>query len=193
MREDFLSVIAARGDTQIKQNEGLAKYSTFKIGGEARYAIFPENKNALVFAVAACREFDIPCRVIGCGSNVLFDDGGFSGAVIFTKWVNKTEVSENIIRSECGLPLSALSTIAKNASLSGLEFAFGIPGSVGGAVYMNAGAYGGEIKDTLTEVEYFDTETETLHCRRACARLQGEHFSAQTLSSALGDICTASR
>ncbi len=170
MREDFLSVIAARGDTQIKQNEGLAKYSTFKIGGEARYAIFPENKNALVFAVAACREFDIPCRVIGCGSNVLFDDGGFSGAVIFTKWVNKTEVSENIIRSECGLPLSALSTIAKNASLSGLEFAFGIPGSVGGAVYMNAGAYGGEIKDTLAEVEYFDTETETL-CRAPAAEL----------------------
>lgn len=108
MREDFLSVIAARGDTQIKQNEGLAKYSTFKIGGEARYAIFPENKNALVFAVAACREADIPYRVIGCGSNVLFDDGGFSGAVIFTKWVNKNRGFRKY--HPCGMRASALGT-----------------------------------------------------------------------------------
>lgn len=159
MKEEFASLIALRGDTQIKKGEGLAKYSTFKIGGNARYAIFPENKNALVFAVTACREFGIPYRIIGCASNVLFDDGGFSGAVIFTKWVNKTEREGNIFRAECGLPLSALCILAKNLSLSGLEFAFGIPGSVGGAVYMNAGAYGGEIKDVLCEAEYFDAES----------------------------------
>lgn len=159
MKEDFASLIAMRGDTQIKKCEGLAKYSTFKIGGNARYAVFPESKSALVFAVTACREFGIPYRIIGCASNVLFDDEGFSGAVIFTKWVNKTERDGNIFRAECGLPLSALCLLAKNLSLSGLEFAFGIPGSVGGAIYMNAGAYGGEIKDVLCAAEFLDTES----------------------------------
>lgn len=162
MKKDFLSVLASCGDMQIKQNEGLAKYSTFKIGGKAKYALFPENKNSLIFAVKACREFDMPYRIIGCGSNVLFDDEGFSGVIIFTKQINKTEVRGNLLYAECGLPLTALCTLAKSTSLAGLEFAFGIPGSVGGAVFMNAGAYGGEIKDILTEAEYYDIENEKL-------------------------------
>ncbi len=172
MKKDFLSVFASCGDIQIKQNEGLAKYSTF---GKAKYALFPENKNALIFAVKACREFGMPYRIIGCGSNVLFDDEGFSGVIIFTKQINRTEVRGNLLYAECGLPLTALCTLARSTSLAGLEFAFGIPGSVGGAVFMNAGAYGSEMKDIVISAEYLDENGKIRTIGREAMELSYRH------------------
>ena len=104
--------------------------------------------------------------MIGHGSNILFDGHGFDGAIIFTKYMSDVEYihkpNETLIRVECGRNLTELASDAgKKHALTGLEFAYGIPGSIGGAVYMNAGAYGGEMADVVVESEYYDTEKDT--------------------------------
>lgn len=149
-------------DIQIKKNEPLSKHSSFRIGGNAEYALFPKTREELFFAVNTCIQKGKRYRVVGNASNVLFDDRGFEGVIIFTERLNSIEYiytnGEVYIRTECGKMLTELSReVGKMHSLSGLEFAYGIPGTVGGAVFMNAGAYGGQMSDIIVETEYFDT------------------------------------
>lgn len=149
-------------DIQIKIDEPLSKHSSFRIGGKAKYALFPKSREELFFAVNTCIQKGIRYRIVGNASNLLFDDRGFDGAIIFTEKMNSTEYihrdGTTYIKVECGKMLTELSGEAgKKHSLTGLEFAYGIPGSVGGAVYMNAGAYGGQMSDVIVETEYFDT------------------------------------
>ena len=146
------------------ENEPLKRHSTFKIGGIAKYAVFPKNRDELVLTISHIKDIGLNFRVVGNGSNILFDDKGFDGAIIFTKnmcvceYIHKERAT--IIRAECGKSLTELSGEAgKKHSLAGFEFAYGIPGTLGGAVYMNAGAYGGEISNILVESEYFDSNT----------------------------------
>lgn len=150
---------------EVKENEKLSKHSTFKIGGEATYAVFPNNKTEFISAIKSAKKCGIKYRVIGHGSNVIFDDKGFDGVIIFTKYLTDIEytykANETLIYAECGRSLTELAGDAgKKHSLTGLEFAYGIPGSVGGAVYMNAGAYGGEMSNVVVESEYYDTEND---------------------------------
>ena len=152
---------------EVKENEILSKHSTFKIGGAAAYAFFPKSKTEFISAIKAAKDCGIKYRVIGHGSNILFDDKGFDGAIIFTKYMTEIQytyrANEALIYIECGRSLTELaSDTGKKHSLSGLEFAYGIPGSVGGAVYMNAGAYGGEISDVVVSSEYYDTHNDIL-------------------------------
>lgn len=144
-------------------NEPLYKHSTFRIGGNAKVAYFPKSKEEFIALLAGLTKEGERFFVIGNGSNILFDDRGFDGAVIFTK--NMTETSYEykndgvVIYAEAGKRLTELSLEAgKKHALSGLEFAYGIPASIGGAVYMNAGAYGGQMADVVLSVDAYDIE-----------------------------------
>ena len=152
---------------EVLESEPLSKHSSFKIGGGARYAIFPKSKDELISAIETVTRNNAKLAIVGNGSNLLFDDDGFDGAIIFTKNMSSTEyvhsASGTFIRAECGKSLTELaSETGKKHSLTGLEFAYGIPGTLGGAVYMNAGAYGGQMSDVVIETEYFDPSTNEI-------------------------------
>ena len=137
-------------------DEALSLHSTFKVGGGADLFVTPSDRDSLVKAIKELAENDIKFFVIGKGSNVLFDDDGYRGAVISTEKLNRSCVDGERLYAECGASFTNLSVLAEKNSLSGLEFAYGIPGSVGGAVFMNAGAYGGEVSDVLEFSEILD-------------------------------------
>ncbi len=137
-------------------NSPMSSYTTFKIGGPADIVITPLGAEELKTAIILCREEKTPYMLIGRGSNLLVSDRGISGAVIhICKGFDEIiSVGDNRVVCGAGASLSALCMFCLENSLSGLEFAYGIPGSVGGAVFMNAGAYGGEMRDVITTVEY---------------------------------------
>ena len=133
-----------------RENEPLAAHCTFKIGGPAQLFVMPENEQQLCSAVALCKEQAVRYYLLGNGSNILFADEGFSGVVIDVSALDaEIAVEDTVLTAGAGVRLAALCKAALKHGLSGLEFAYGIPGTVGGAVYMNAGAYGGEMKDVL--------------------------------------------
>ena len=133
----------------------LSGLTSFKIGGNADMILFPESEDMLSAVVRACNESEIRFFVLGKGSNILVSDEGFRGVVISTSKLDKIElIDENTIYCQSGVTLSKLCRFALDNSLSGLEFAFGIPGSAGGAAYMNAGAYNGEMKDVLYKCDH---------------------------------------
>ncbi len=153
-------------------NEPLSKHSSFRIGGPCEYALFPKNSDELIYAVNTCKQSGIQFKIVGNASNILFDDKGFNGAIIFTEGLDSIEYihkpDSTFIKVGAGVSLTALAASAgKKHSLSGLEFAYGIPGTVGGAVYMNAGAYGGQMSDIVVESTFYDIsqdKTVTLAC-----------------------------
>ena len=136
----------------------LSSKSSFRIGGAADLAVFPKTATELKYIVAYLKDRELPYIVVGKGSNILFEDDGYRGCVIFTDKMSRITVEGNRITAGAGASVTALATTAKNASLTGLEFSYGIPGSVGGAVVMNAGAYGGEMSGVFESCEIFDTE-----------------------------------
>ncbi len=137
----------------------LASRSSFRIGGAADLAVFPKNEEELAGAVSAIRASGLPLLVIGNGSNILFEDDGYRGAVVFTEKMNETKTRGHSIVAGAGASFTALAVAAKNAGLTGLEFAYGIPGSVGGAVVMNAGAYGGETAQVIESCRAYNIKT----------------------------------
>ncbi len=138
---------------KVKYNERMEEHTTFGIGGPVDIFIEPVDSEDLANAVKYLVERGIRFFPLGMGSNVLVSDSGFRGTVINLKGINKVEkIGENSIFGEAGAPLSALVEIAATISLSGLEFASGIPGSVGGAVVMNAGAYGEEMEGVVDKI-----------------------------------------
>ena len=141
-----------------KQNENMARYTTFKIGGNADFLVEVNNETELIKVYEFCRKNDTPLTVLGKGSNVLVSDDGIDGIVMLLSGFDSITVNGDSIVCGAGAPLTALCNCAAANSLSGLEFAFGIPGTVGGAVIMNAGAYDGEIKDVISSVRYLDTD-----------------------------------
>ena len=139
---------------KIKTNEPMAEHTTFRAGGTADFFLVPDNSQELALLISACKKSEIPWFVLGNGSNVLVKDGGFRGAIISTKNLNSIElIDEYRIRAGCGAVLSKIANFALDNDLSGLEFASGIPGTVGGAVFMNAGAYNREIKNSFENAE----------------------------------------
>ena len=139
----------------------LAGFSTFRIGGIADYILLPEDAKTLIRAARLCRQNDLPLAVAGNGSNLLFADSGFRGAVLVTKKINRVLPEPDGFFAGCGALLPGLSRRAAERGLSGLEFACAIPGTVGGAVCMNAGAHGGEMAQIVTRTEYYDLKTDT--------------------------------
>ena len=133
-------------------DELMSNHTTFKTGGKADFLVIPQNK----FEMIEILKLDVPKTIIGNGSNLLVKDGGIRGLVIKTTALKNYRVEDECIIAESGILLSKLSNIAKENSLTGFEFACGIPGTLGGAVMMNASAYGGEIANVVIEVEYAD-------------------------------------
>lgn len=140
----------------IKIDEKLSGYVNFKVGGPADILLIPDSKEQVKKSIGICRENNIPVYVIGNGSNILVRDGGFRGVVISLKGVHNITVNDERIEAECGVMLKEVSDKAMENSLTGFEFACGIPGTIGGAVFMNAGAYDGEISHVIESAEVID-------------------------------------
>ena len=150
---------------QILKDEPMKKHTSFKIGGNADYFIIVKTEEELIKLVNECKKSDKNFFVLGNGSNLLVTDKGFRGVIIKVK-INNINIIDNVdscyITVGAGYSLIRLSNIALENSLEGLEFASGIPGTVGGAVRMNAGAYGGEIKDVVISTKYYDVNDNTI-------------------------------
>ena len=147
------------GEDRVFTEEAMSQHTTFKIGGPADYFLMPDKGEDVGRVIKICKEKEIPYFILGNGSNLLVGDGGYRGAVIqIYRNMSSVTVEGNEITAQAGALLSGVAAAAKNASLTGFEFAGGIPGTIGGAVVMNAGAYGGEMKDVLTEVTVMNAE-----------------------------------
>ena len=140
----------------ILENEPLSRYTSFRVGGLAELFAKPENINDFVFLVETCKEHSIPFVILGDGSNTLVSDLGLRGVVICTNGMNDIQMLDNNrILAQTGAKLSKVAELACNAGLAGFEFASGIPGTVGGAIYMNAGAYDGTVGDFCESVTLY--------------------------------------
>lgn len=158
--EELKQQLRAAGIPFVEQ-EPLTAHCTFKIGGPAAVFARPASEQQLCSALALCREAGVPHYLLGNGSNILFADEGYCGVIIdLTALETGITQEDTRLTAGAGVRLSALCAAALGAQLTGLEFAYGIPGTVGGAVYMNAGAYGGEIKDVLVSVRYLTEQGE---------------------------------
>ncbi len=140
----------------------LAAHSSFRIGGDARLACFPRSREELLACLRLAREGGVTPIVIGNASNVVFPDEGLDGLVIFTGKCRQLRVDGETLHADAGATLASLAIAARDAALSGLAFAAGIPGTLGGAVLMNAGAYGGCMADICVVSDFYDAESNTV-------------------------------
>ena len=158
--EEKLRKIVNEGELWV--NEPMSAHTTFRIGGPADFLVTPGTAGQLKEILALCREENQPFFILGNGSNLLVGDRGYSGTMICLSRLSAVETEETCIRAQAGALLSKIAREACERSLAGFEFAAGIPGSLGGAVVMNAGAYGGELKDVLVNVTVMDREGNIL-------------------------------
>lgn len=151
----------------IRVNEPLKKYTYTKVGGPVDYLALPRNRYELARIVKFANARDIPWMPLGNASNIIVRDGGIRGFVIMFDKLNSVTINGYVIEAEAGANLIETTKVARFHSLSGLEFACGIPGSIGGAVFMNAGAYGGEIAHILVSAQILtkDGDIETIDVR----------------------------
>ena len=140
-------------EIDILLNEPLSNYTYTKTGGPADALAFPKSVAEVKELLAYAKEHNMPWQVLGNASNLIVRDGGIRGLVIILTKMNDIQVANNEVTAQAGASLIETTKVARDHSLTGMEFACGIPGSVGGAVYMNAGAYGGEVKDCFKEAE----------------------------------------
>ena len=140
------------------KDEPMSRHTTFKIGGNADIFVKLKNKDELQSVLSLCKDFNAPYFILGKGSNLLVSDKGIEGVVISLDGIDSIDIYGNTVVCGAGASLRALCLACQKASLSGLEFAYGIPGTVGGALYMNAGAYGGEMSQVVTNATAIDGE-----------------------------------
>ncbi len=152
---DFESEIKNAG-VEYKVNELLSRRSSFKIGGPAALMVFPRKKDEMIMILDAAAKYNVKFAVVGNGSNILFDDAGYEGVIISTIHMGAMQITGTVMWVECGASFTAMALAAEKSSLTGLEFAYGIPGSCGGAVFMNAGAYGSEMSAVIRCAECYD-------------------------------------
>ncbi len=146
-------------DLDIRLGESMAKHTSFRIGGPAAAMAFPKSKEELAALLQVSKKMDTTTSILGAGTNVLAPDGGIDGLVICLKdcLSGMEQISENEIFVAAGVTMTRAAVFAAGLGLSGLEFAHGIPGTVGGGIYMNAGAYGGEICQVCQSAEVMDS------------------------------------
>ena len=149
------------GSDNVKQQEPMSRHTTFRIGGPADFYLCPHSTKEVQEIVEICKEEKLPYFVLGNGSNLLVSDKGYRGVVI-QLWKNFSDITvkDCCIQAKAGALLSKVAAEALEAGLTGMEFASGIPGTIGGAAFMNAGAYGGEMKDIIKSVKVLDTQRE---------------------------------
>ncbi len=157
--ETLLKTLGSLKDVTLRENAPMREYTSFQIGGPADLLVQPETFESLVHCCRLLKVAGVTPEIIGSGSNLLVSDAGIRGVVLrLAKPFNRMEIQGNEIIAEAGVSLAPLAVKAQSAGLSGLEFASGIPGTLGGAVFMNAGAYGGEMKHVVLETEYLDED-----------------------------------
>ena len=156
---EFIKDIKSRG-VPFSADEPMSRHTTFKIGGNADIFVLPRSEEELIFAINAAKSAGIPAFVCGKGSNLLVSDNGIEGAVICLTEMKGIVIENENVTVAAGQSVQSLCLEVQKAGLSGLEFAYGIPGTVGGAIYMNAGAYGGEFADCIVSVKYLDPSGE---------------------------------
>ena len=161
----LLSALDERGIVY-KTEYSLREHVSFRVPCEASLVLFPTSEQQMCDALAILDASGVRTEILGRGSNVLFADEHFDGAVILTSGLSSFCIDNERVTAACGVGLTPLAASARDASLSGLEFAFGIPASVGGAVFMNAGAYGGEIAEVLIESRAYDRKAGKTVCLR---------------------------
>lgn len=161
MYEKIISA-AGKNGCNIVENADMSKYTSFKVGGSAKLLVEPNSVDALSEILKACKAEGVKPVVLGNGSNVIVRDEGIDGVVIVLgEAFSKIEYcGNNMVRAQAGANLARLCKFALEYSLGGMEFAYGIPGTVGGAAFMNAGAYGGEMKDVIMVVNHMDLDGE---------------------------------
>jgi UDP-N-acetylmuramate dehydrogenase len=161
MIETVMNEINNRTASLCFMNESLKKHTTYGIGGPADLMIFPKSKQDLIKVIEIINENKIQLTILGSGSNVLVSDNGIRGAVISLKnSLKQIEVDDNILYAECGTMLGKIVKHAVKNNLIGLENLNGVPGTLGGALIMNAGAWGGEISENLIHVEVINSKSE---------------------------------
>ena len=141
---------------ELRENEPMSRHTTFRIGGPARLMALPQDRKEAAAVVRAAAEVGVKPFYLGNGSNLLVSDRGYEGFVVKSSGLAQTREVNRRLRAESGIPLARLAMAALGRGLTGLDFAPGIPGTLGGAVVMNAGAYGGEMAQVLTAVTYLD-------------------------------------
>lgn len=160
IRKKFASILE---NEQIFIDEPMCKHTTFRLGGPADFYLCPTEVKQVEEILHICKEEEMPYFILGNGSNLLVSDKGFRGVVIqIYKNMNQIQVEGEKVKAQAGALLSAIAKKAAQAELTGMEFASGIPGTLGGAAVMNAGAYGGEMKDILESVTVLTGEGEIL-------------------------------
>ena len=160
---------------ELREYEPMSRHTSFRIGGPARLMALPRSREEAVRVVQAAMELGIRPFYLGNGSNLLVADRGYEGFILKTGGMDQVREVNRRLRAESGIPLSRLAVAALDRGLAGLEFAHGIPGSLGGAVTMNAGAYGGEMVQVLTSVTYLDRAGETRALPAAECELSYRH------------------
>ena len=145
------------GENQIKVNEPMSRHTTFGIGGPADFFLLPETTEELCIITKLVRKNNLPLFILGGGANLLVRDKGIRGVVICTSRLQGIERIGNTLKVSSGIPTAAVARKALSYGLSGMEFASGIPGSIGGAAFMNAGAYGGEMSKIISRATVCDT------------------------------------
>lgn len=153
---------------QIRIDEPMVNHTSFKIGGPAKAIVMPETTNQLIETIKLCQSLSEPYFIMGNGSNILVEDEGVDGIVIkIAEQFSSVTLEDTLVVAQAGVLLSQLSKIIMRASLKGFEFASGIPGTLGGAIFMNAGAYDGEMKDVVEWVEVLTPEHEIVRLDNA--------------------------
>lgn len=155
--EDIRAIV---GDENVVIDEPMSKHTSFKVGGSAEILVYPTDYEMIRRIIYHCKESQINYFILGNGSNLLVRDGGIKGVVIKFSKLNSVKVEENKIIAQSGAKLNEVSAVALNSNLTGFEFASGIPGSIGGATTMNAGAYDGEMSKVVHSALVIDNDME---------------------------------
>ena len=164
MKSLYEKLLAVSQADQLLWNEPMSRHTTFRVGGPADLMYFPARAGQLVLALKAAKEAGVPAMVMGNGSNMIVRDGGVRGLVIVLgERFADVNIDGEILTAEAGASMAKIAAAAQQASLAGLEFASGIPGTIGGGCAMNAGAYGGQLSDVLIDAQvYLGGEIVTL-------------------------------
>ena len=169
------------GEEKVLVNEPMASHTTFRIGGPADYFVLPETVEELTAILKLCKEEKVPYFILGNGSNLLVGDKGFRGVVVqLYKNFDGITIEGTTVTAKAGAMLVRVAKESGKAGLTGLEFASGIPGTIGGAMVMNAGAYGGEMKDVVTSVTVLTKDGEI-------KKLSGEEMNFRYRGSVVED------
>jgi UDP-N-acetylmuramate dehydrogenase len=164
LNQDFLNKLKEILDiNDIEIDAAMNKYTSFKVGGAVDYLVNPSSYSKVSDIVKLCKELSIPYCIIGNCSNLIVRDGGFRGVLIKLSKLDKIYIEDNRITAQSGTLLKSVSNAALEEGLTGFEFACGIPGSVGGAIYMNAGAYDGEISKVIEDARVLDNNGEIIN------------------------------